>query len=392
MTLDFDTFIAPMTPERFCSEFYGREPVHISAEPSSERATMMQWDDIPDLVGILSQWRDGGLKMVLNRQQVTPQHYLAIRETATGRQEQPDVDLVRSLMDIGASLILDGVEDVRLDMRRICAMLGREFGAKAGLNLYASKRGIQAFASHCDPHEVFVVQCEGEKEWRIYGNRAENPVSSRSLRDQAAIDAAKGPIAHSIIMRPGDLLYIPRGFYHDATARTERSLHLTFAVQPLYGVILLDLLRDMALDDPAFRAYLPPAEKDKEGLARMLASLSDRIGELLGSQGAMEDIVVRQRSLSAAIEERAGDGSGSSWQRTERTAAIYQPPTGSYLATGNSRFDLGYVSDAASWMLGASVFSEMQLFARFQHHPVNELRNLLEWFARQQLVRKIGEL
>ena len=55
-------------------------------------------------------------------------------------------------------------------------MLEREFAARASANVYCSFKGVQAFQTHYDLHDVFAVQAEGEKTWRIYESRADTPV------------------------------------------------------------------------------------------------------------------------------------------------------------------------------------------------------------------------
>ena len=39
----------------------------------------------------------------------------------------------------------------------------------------------------------------------------------------------KGRVAEEILMRPGDLLYLPRGQFHDALASTDASIHVTLS-------------------------------------------------------------------------------------------------------------------------------------------------------------------
>ncbi|GGA03508.1 hypothetical protein GCM10010923_10480 [Blastomonas marina] len=386
----FAEFLAPMSGNEFDEGYYGRAPHHIVGGADAPRAAMMRWKEVSDLVGLLPQWRETGLKLVLNRQRVAQEHYVTSRETAAGRTRQPDPGLVEVMMDLGASLVLDGIEDIRPDIRSVCAMLSREFAAKVGVNLYASKRGIQGFASHCDPHEVFVVQCEGEKDWTIYDRRAEVPTTATVLQDQDAIERSKGAPFKQVRMRPGDLLYIPRGFYHDAIAVSDRSLHLTFAVQPLYGTVLLDLARDLALDDPAFREYLPSGEAAPEALQAHLAMLAERLGSILTSKGFAEDVVVRQRGLHAP--EQIADNSArpaQAWRRTQVPLEIRQPLSGSVAIAGDATYPLGYLAEVAHWLAGASMFQDRQLRARFSHHPAGEIDALLEWFAQQRLVEPI---
>lgn len=56
-------------------------------------------------------------------------------------------------------------------------MLAAQFGARSFANVYCSFRGVQAFQTHFDLHDVFAVQAEGEKTWRIYEARADAPVA-----------------------------------------------------------------------------------------------------------------------------------------------------------------------------------------------------------------------
>ena len=43
-------------------------------------------------------------------------------------------------------------------------------------------------------------------------------------------------------MKPGDILYLPRGQYHDALTGDRASLHVTFGVAPATGLALFKLL------------------------------------------------------------------------------------------------------------------------------------------------------
>jgi hypothetical protein len=186
---------------------------------------------------------------------------------------------------------------------------------------------------------VFAIHCEGEKVWRIYEGVEEAPVETTVQRDADYIERKKGRVVMEVTMRPGDLLYIPRGHYHDALASSERSLHLTFGVQPLYGIAVLDLLREMAFDDRVMRECLPPA--------RNAAAL--------------------QRQLSA----------------------VEQPLTRSVLVIGNHRLPAGLISDAARWAFAQPSFSWPQLAARFCHHPAAELEAFLaEALARGAFERR----
>lgn len=373
--MDFAGFLAPFAEQRFIEEHFDRSPVHIKADGSSLREGKVDYATFLEWLDLVPQWQGGRLKMIMDSRPVAPDHYCVAREGAQGSIYRPDRALVESMIALGASAVADGVEDISAEIRRCCAMLGRRFGAKAGANLYVSNSGVQAFASHCDPHEVFAVHCEGTKLWRIYRGRAEMPVQATLLTSQAEIERAKGPVALEVMMEPGDLLYIPRGFYHDAIAQGGRSMHLTFAVQPLYGIAVLDMLRDLALERPEMRRYLPPAE-DSADLSARLDSLADELGSLLRSRGLSEDIAVKQRTIASPMAQPP-ESPGILLVRTALPCAVMQPLEGSYFTIGKTRREAGLLSDAARWIFAQTAFTPAQCTARFCHHPAAEIGALL---------------
>jgi len=177
-------------------------------------------------------------------------------------------------------------------------------------------------------------------------------------------------------MRPGDLLYIPRGHYHDALASSERSLHLTFGVQPLYGIAVLDLLREVAFDDRVMREYLPPA-RNAAALQRQLSAVAERLAAMANTPGLFEDIAVRQRTLASPVPTIEAAAPPEYFVRTALACAVEQPLTGSVLVIGNHRLPAGLISDAARWAFAQPSFSWPQLAARFCHHPAAELEAFL---------------
>ncbi|MFF4948666.1 JmjC domain-containing protein [Streptomyces chattanoogensis] len=64
------------------------------------------------------------------------------------------------------------------------------------------------------------------------------------------------PIAE-IVLRAGDMLYVPRGWWHAVAATEGRSLHLTYGLTPTTGHHLLTWLAGQLLTSPTVRATLP---------------------------------------------------------------------------------------------------------------------------------------
>jgi lysine-specific demethylase/histidyl-hydroxylase NO66 len=379
--MDFAELIAPLTPEAFMAEHYGRKPIHIPAPEGSARRDFLGWERLNDLLGILSHWSEANLKLITNQRPVYPEFYLDEVATAAGTVRRADPAKIDLFLAMGASLVADAVDEIAPEVRRLCDSLADRFAAKASANLYCSFRAVQAFGSHCDLSEVFALHCEGEKVWRLYENRADRPIDQPSGGEeaQAEIDAAKGRVAMEVRMRPGDVLYIPRGWYHDALASSEASLHLSMGVFPLYGRILFRLLEEEAMADSAFRDYLPDARAG-DALAAHVAGLGERLAAMARSRRFLARLEHEQRRLrspdyrldlprTVALEFFA---------RTGRPAELIEREEGSVLRAAGADLPLGSLAPAAAWALGRPAFSVQELFARYPQWPREELRGLAE--------------
>jgi bifunctional lysine-specific demethylase and histidyl-hydroxylase NO66 len=59
------------------------------------------------------------------------------------------------------------------------------------------------------------------------------------------------------VLRPGDALYLPRGYLHAAEALGEVSAHLTVGIHPVTRQELVEALAALLPDDPELRQSLP---------------------------------------------------------------------------------------------------------------------------------------
>lgn len=381
--MDFDQFIAPLSVEEFRRDYLGCRPLHLKGEggAAEARRSILDWARFSELLSTPSHWSDANLKLLLNSRPVFGEHYLSEIRTPEGPQLRADAAKVQMLLGMGASLVANRLEDVSLDVRRITAMLGRQFAATAGANAYGSFKGVRAFNSHCDLHEVFAVQLDGEKNWRIYQNRAQSPVQTLHGADaQVIIDQAKGEVMMTADMEPGDLLYIPRGYYHDALASSDSSLHVTFAVAPLDGRYLFRLLEELCVRDADFRAYLPRwADADGSELATRLGELADKVSAMMRSPMFATEIGARQRALAtqAAVIEPLKRPTLDQYVRTDAPGEVGWIAAGAVLRHRGGEQDIGVLAQAAEWALGQATFTTAQLAARFSWLGEGEVSRLV---------------
>ena len=103
--------------------------------------------------------------------------------------------------------------------------------------MYFTPPNSQAVPAHSDDRDVILLQLAGEKNWSIYRAPIPLPFTEEMLgKDGRHIPSrVMGDPLYEYTLRPGDVMYIPRGNVHEARTANECSLHVTLAI-PTSGI------------------------------------------------------------------------------------------------------------------------------------------------------------
>jgi len=153
----------------------------------------------------------------------------------------------------GATMTLDAVDELYNPVSDLCESFEKLFNERVQANAWVSCSEVPAVSPHWDDHDVFILQVSGEKRWRIHGVSRPYPL----YRDVDANTECPKGIVWDGILQPGDLLYLPRGTWHSATAMGEPTLHLSIGVYSETGIDLMGWLQDHLRNNAAFRMNLP---------------------------------------------------------------------------------------------------------------------------------------
>lgn len=166
---------------------------------------------------------------------------------------------VLELYASGATLVLQGLHRIWPALVDFARDLGAALGQPLQVNAYLTPTGSQGFATHYDTHDVFVLQVDGRKHWRIHPPVLPDPLEKQPWGGRAdeVAATAEGIAALDVVLEPGDALYLPRGWLHSAQAQESSSLHLTVGIRALTRYALVEELLALAAEDPRLRAGLP---------------------------------------------------------------------------------------------------------------------------------------
>jgi len=249
--------------DQFASQYWGQQPLLSPADQLSPDSfsELLDADAIDELVSTRGL-RTPFLRVAKNGTTLADKAFTAPGGVGAGIADQVSDDKLVRLFADGSTLVLQGLHRIWPPILEFCQRLAAELGHPVQANAYVTPPQNQGFSAHYDVHDVFVLQIEGEKRWRISRPVLESPLRDQPWSDRQAQveEAAQEPPLLEASLRPGDCLYLPRGYLHAATALGGVSIHLTLGVHVWTRYALAEQLMHQALqtlaDNPAVRGSL----------------------------------------------------------------------------------------------------------------------------------------
>ena len=280
----FRQLMAPITPEQFFDEYYDKKALYIPGN-AEKIANICSWDHINDLLQMVTNWSDKNLKIVIDAKTVQPQSFC---ERTTNRDRlgsmRPQPHKVAQMFEQGTTVVLDLMETMNPGIRAATEAIQMATGFRVSCNAYCSRQQRKAFDSHFDFMDVFALHIEGTKTWRIYKGRFENPLErvgyDNSSHSPEFLEKDKGDLLMEIEMKPGDMLYLPKGVYHDALASTQACLHLSFGTTQPCGLDVISWLTSSLSDIPIMRQAMP-AYNLEEAHDALVKQVTEKLREVL---------------------------------------------------------------------------------------------------------------
>lgn len=179
----------------------------------------------------------------------------------------------------GATIKVEDFEFRHPLMARLCRAYEAEFGGETYAMTFLTPPKQQGFGIHFDPVSSFITQLSGRKNWKVYPSVVTFPTKSMN---RALAGVSMPPPVIEAVLEPGDLLYIPAGFPHEAMCTDSHSLHMTVGVGAHRPVEILQYAlqelveQHVELRKPVYRnaeEFRERMQVAQEVLARALSSL-----------------------------------------------------------------------------------------------------------------------
>jgi ribosomal protein L16 Arg81 hydroxylase len=195
----------------------------------------------------------------------------------------------------GVTAVLEAVNELSPSVAELTEFLGGQLGARSAANAYISFGKISGFGVHNDDHDVVVLQLEGRKLWQFF--RAPTHSGKATVRDATSVSQADH--GDEVIVSAGDVMFIPKGTWHNVVALNEKSLHLTVSlVYPTMGDFITWGMQQGCYDVP-FEDIRPRGNRDG-----LVSAGRDFFGSLI-SQENLETFLSTFHAARASSRVRA---------------------------------------------------------------------------------------
>jgi ribosomal protein L16 Arg81 hydroxylase len=250
--LDFQAFIYPLTPEEFFTNYWGKSPLIISRNDPNFYNSILTSKDLDYILSSLNL-RYPDFKLIKFGAKFGYEEYT---DTTFMRGHLVDgvmnVDKLLGEYQDGATILLQAIQRYWKPAHYFCRSLEKYFNFPCKANVYMTPKNSQGFETHFDTHDVFVMQISGAKHWRIYDSPVILPDETFSYNE----NDHKPTLVQELDLVAGDLIYLPRGFVHDALTLDKESTHITLGITPITWFKVFEQLLSACRDDPRFRKHI----------------------------------------------------------------------------------------------------------------------------------------
>lgn len=188
-----------------------------------------------------------------------------------------ELSSVRALVDDGHTVFVRHAERHHPGLAELAAAFETAFLGPVNIHVFVTPAGAPGFSWHYDAEDVFIIQTQGAKEYSLRKNTVNPWPLEETLPADMHYERELMPLMR-VLLRPGDFLYIPCGYWHKAEAKTcteggqspfspsekweqtpEAAISLAVGVMSRSAMDVYDFLRKRLVQSLIWRQRLPIA-------------------------------------------------------------------------------------------------------------------------------------
>lgn len=255
--------IAPVSLSTFFESYWDKKHIYIKKEDGKNLHQLFSYERLSEIVNTqIYNLRPHDLRIttagnILDTEEFTEvsSHYVS---AVTQPREKISISKLNEYLQNGASVVISEIHETDKVLQQFAHQLKGDFGVPVSVTVVHSSKANETFKPHYDTTDLFILQIDGQKLWKLGGYTA-HPTK---FRDETNYTETIDTDAEDVILSPGDVLYIPSGAWHDTASVTDTSLSLSISVHnkrniDLAYTIIHYYLSQNLLNDKVLRANMP---------------------------------------------------------------------------------------------------------------------------------------
>ena len=244
----------------------------------------------------------------------------------------------RALVDDGHTVFIRHAERRHRGLAELAAAFERTFHGPVNVHVFVTPPGAPGFSWHYDAEDVFIIHTQGEKEYSLRKNTVNPWPLEETLPADMQYERELMPLMR-VLLRPGDLLYIPCGWWHKAEAKGsvpifvnsrtasdsdgpkmatdpgEAAISLAVGVMSRSAMDVYDFLRARLMQSLVWRQRLPlPDAAEVSGVElesayrRLFAQLANDVAKTLADPQLVRDFLAQFEKPNEGDDGEASAG------------------------------------------------------------------------------------
>jgi ribosomal protein L16 Arg81 hydroxylase len=279
----------------------------------------------------------------------------------------------------GATLVRNRIKNEPF-VDQISKQIGSFAEARTLTGSYAAFSSKSSYKSHWDTRDVYAVQLIGKKRWILKKPNFEFPLYMQQTKNFKNITEPE-EIYMDVILEAGDILYIPRGWWHDPLPLDEETFHLAVATFAPTGFEYMRWLQNVLPSITDCRKNFTDFENDAE----MINSISQQVMEIIKDKNCYQSFMMHhlaEQSVPSMLSlDILGNGKISQLNHDQKlylnASLLYYFDEGFVVINGNKINIDGISFDLMQYLFENPYSSVKDILDQFNEYSSEKINKLL---------------
>lgn len=254
---------------------------------------------------------------------------------------------------------------------------------------YAAFSNKSSYMAHWDTRDVFAVQLIGRKRWIIKAPNFELPLYMQQTKYFKDIKEPE-EVYMDVTLEAGDILYVPRGWWHNPLPIGEETFHLAVGTFAPTGFEYMNWLLKHTPDILGCRRNFSSFESDKQ----VLKDISEDFSKILNDKSYYEEFLTQyignQRLPTQLSLDVLGNGDSNLLHKDTKVAIntnlLYFSDENFVIINGN-KITIDNISEKlVRYLFDRSIVSVEDILAEFNNFDKDKINNLLFGLALNDVI------